>query len=126
MADENECSWNRRRVWWNHFSGSLYLPSFYRMAEFLCGELYLHWQKWEKTIPCLSMFFTMLQALSRCFKGRHCLQWDTDNGMMFVFASPWVLVAVYVNCLKIIFCDAISLEPFENIPVVDKKCLLSK
>ena len=35
MAYENECSWNRRRVWWNHFSGSLYLPSFYRMAEFL-------------------------------------------------------------------------------------------
>lgn len=34
MAYENECSWNRRRVWWNHFSGSLYLPSFIGWQNF--------------------------------------------------------------------------------------------
>ena len=48
------------RVCRNHFSGNLHLSSFCWLAEFLCGEFSYQsiGKSGEKTIPCLSMFFT--------------------------------------------------------------------
>ena len=52
------------------------------------------------------LHYAVLQALSRCFKGRRSLlaKGYHQYGMMFVFAVTVVMVAVYVNakvCLKI-------------------------
>jgi predicted Co/Zn/Cd cation transporter (cation efflux family) len=51
------------------------------------------------------LHYAVLQALSRCFKGRRSLlaMGYQQYGMMFVFAVTVVMVAVYVNaraCLK--------------------------
>ena len=51
------------------------------------------------------LHYAVLQALSRCFKGRRSLlaMGYHQYGMMFVFAVTVVMVAVYVNaraCLK--------------------------
>ena len=51
------------------------------------------------------LHYAVLQALSRCFKGRRSLlaKGYHQYGMMFVFAVTVVMVAVYVNaraCLK--------------------------
>lgn len=58
---KSEMSWEPRK--------SMLEPFFWQSASFfflLAGRIFMwrillpeHWQKWEKTIPCLSMFFTM-------------------------------------------------------------------
>ena len=79
------------------------------LAEFLCGEFSYQsiGKKWEKDYSMLIyvLHYAVLQALSRCFKGRRSLlaKGYHQYGMMFVFAVTVVMVAVYANaraCLK--------------------------
>ena len=78
-----KCPGNSGRVRRNHFSGNLHLSSFIGWQNFMWRtRLPEHWQKWEKTIPCLSMFFTMrfCRPCPDALKAEGaCLQWDTSS-----------------------------------------------
>ena len=81
---EKRNAWERRK--------STPEPFFWQSVSFfflLAGRIFMwrtrlpeHWQKWEKTIPCLSMFFTtrFCRPCPDALKAEGaCLQWDTSS-----------------------------------------------
>ncbi len=81
------------------------------------NSLTRHWQKWEKTIPCLSMFFTtrFCRPCPDALKAEGaCLQWDT---------AVWDDVCVCCHCGDggVMDCE----ENIEENSTVKVECLLS-
>ena len=108
VAGKAKCPGNSGRVRRNHFLAICIFLLFIGWQNFYVeNSLTRALAKVGKDYSMLIyvLHYAVLQALSRCFKGRRSLlaKGYHQYGMMFVFAVTVVMVAVYANaraCLK--------------------------
>ena len=105
MAGKAKCPGKPGRVCRNHFLAICIFLLFVGWQNFYVeNSLTRALAKVGKDYSMLIyvLHYAVLQALSRCFKGRRSLlaKGYHQYGMMFVFAVTVMMVAVYVNARK--------------------------